>query len=90
MTKRIHAFVSGSVQGVFFRSFVRSQASLKNLRGWVKNLPDGRVEIVAEGDSDRVDDFVDALKQGPTAAKVNNVELETEKPSNNFQDFSIR
>jgi len=90
MTKRIHAFVSGSVQGVFFRSFIRSQANLKNLTGWVKNLPDGRVEIVAEGDSDRIDDFVELVKAGPTASTVENVEVETEKSSSKFHEFSIR
>ena len=90
MSKRIHAFVSGTVQGVFFRSFVRSQAQLKNLTGWVKNLPDGRVEIVAEGDSDRIDDFIELVKEGPTASRVEDVEVENEKPSSKFHEFSIR
>ncbi len=90
MSKRIHVFVSGRVQGVFFRSFVRSQANLKNLRGWVRNLPDGRVEIVAEGDSDRIDDFLELVRAGPTGAKVDSVEVKDETASHKFQEFSIR
>jgi acylphosphatase len=90
MSKRIHAFVSGRVQGVFFRSFVRSQANLKNLTGWVRNLPDGRVEIVAEGDSDRIDDFLELVRAGPTGARVESFDVQSEKPVHKFQEFSIR
>lgn len=90
MSKRIHAYVSGRVQGVFFRSFVRSQANLKSLTGWVRNLPDGRVEMVAEGDSDRIDDFLGLMRAGPTGARVENVEVQSEKPAHKFQEFSIR
>ena len=90
MVKRIHVYVSGRVQGVFFRSFVRSQANLKNLTGWVRNLPDGRVEIVAEGDSDRIDDFLELVRTGPTGARVESVDLQNENPTHKFQEFSIR
>jgi acylphosphatase len=90
MSKRIHVYISGRVQGVFFRSFVRSQANLKDLTGWVRNLPDGRVEIVAEGDSDRIDDFLGLVRAGPNGARVENVEVKDETPSHKFQEFSIR
>lgn len=90
MSKRIHLFVSGNVQGVFFRSFTRSQASLRDLRGWVRNLPDGRVEIVAEGDSYEIENFLEVIRKGPTESTVENVEAREENPSGKFQDFAIR
>lgn len=65
-----HFFVSGRVQGVAFRWACRDQAVRRGLTGWVRNLSDGRVEVMAEGDSPQVAALRDWLKQGPPAARV--------------------
>ncbi len=61
--KRVHAWISGTVQGVFYRDSTRREAQRLGLGGWVKNLPDGRVEAVFEGDPDAVDALVDWCRQ---------------------------
>jgi len=66
--------VSGVVQGVGFRYFVCRQALTLSLRGWVRNLPDGRVEVVADGPSERVSALEEAVSQGPPHAQVSQVE----------------
>lgn len=66
--------VSGVVQGVGFRYFVYRQALSLSLRGWVRNLPDGRVEVVAEGPAEKVSALEAAVSQGPPHAQVTNVE----------------
>jgi len=59
MNLRIHALISGLVQGVFFRSETRRIAKSLNIKGWVKNLPDGRVEVMAEGEKDKIDKLIE-------------------------------
>lgn len=66
--------VSGRVQGVGFRFFVQRAASIEGLHGWVQNLPDGRVEISAEGEAEAVTRFERQLRQGPPAARVDEVD----------------
>lgn len=90
MKLRIHAFVSGRVQGVFFRSETRRIANSLGIKGWVRNLPDGRVEVVAEGEKDNIDNLLEFLKKGSSAAKVDNVDIKTEEYKGEFEDFSIR
>lgn len=90
MQKRIHAFVSGRVQGVNYRFFTRKIANMLGIKGWVRNLPDGRVEIVAEGKEDAIEKFIDFLREGPIAARVDNVDINEEKFKNEFEDFEIR
>ena len=86
---RIHVFISGSVQGVFFRAHTRSVAQSSDLTGWVRNLPDGRVEIIAEGRRDRADEFIRWCHKGPAMASVDNVEVNWEKVTGEFKDFEI-
>ena len=62
--KRYHLFISGIVQGVGFRWYTQRIARSNNICGWVKNLPDGRVEVVAEGKEEDVENFLNALKEG--------------------------
>jgi len=62
---RVHVFVTGRVQGVFFRAETKSKADSLNLTGWVRNLPDGRVETVFEGEKERVDTMIEWCRQGP-------------------------
>src|SRR5262249_26186674 len=66
--------VSGHVQGVGFRWFAENQAAREGLHGWVRNLPDGRVEAAAEGDAEALERFERALRHGPPAARVDDVE----------------
>ena len=84
-----HIYISGRVQGVGFRAFTRSQAAVLDIKGWVKNLTDGRVEAVIEGEKNKVNQMINKLKKGPSFARVDNFEVKDQKPEN-FDDFQIR
>ena len=86
---RIHAFISGLVQGVNFRFYTRQKAKQLGIKGWVRNLKDGRVEVVAEGDKDAMEEFIRFLKRGPPLAKVLNCEIEKEEYKGEFKYFDI-
>ncbi len=73
--KRVHLFISGNVQGVFFRAFVRERAINLGLNGWVKNLEDGRVEAIFEGENDKVNRMVELCKKGPSSANIKNINV---------------
>ena len=81
MPKRVHVFVSGDVQGVGFRWFCREMAMGERLTGFVRNLPDGRVEATFEGPDEAVDRLVTWCGHGPGAARVDHVEVRTEPPT---------
>lgn len=89
MTKRVHLFVSGRVQGVYFRAHTHKKARALALAGWVRNLPDGRVEIVAEGVEENIASFLDWVRLGPPASRVEDVELEWSEPQDE-RGFRIR
>lgn len=82
--------VSGRVQGVGFRWFAIEIASLENVTGWVGNLPDGSVEILAEGDADAVERFERAVRRGPSRARVDDVTTELMAPTGRFVSFTAR
>ena len=84
---RAHVYVTGYVQGVFFRHSAAQRASAAGLSGWVKNLPDGRVEAVIEGERNAVERIVEWCKQGPPHATVEAVEVEWEAVSGDFSGF---
>ena len=90
MKTRAHVFVSGEVQGVFFRSRIRQEAETRNVKGWVRNLADGRVEAVFEGEETAVKALVDFCKRGPPRARITNVDLSWEDYGNEFSNFEIR
>ncbi len=90
MRARAHVFVSGKVQGVFFRSNTRSVARLKQVSGWVKNLSDGRVEAVIEGERGSVEEMVKFLESGPSVSSMDSVDVSWEKPSYKYTTFDIR
>lgn len=90
MKKRVHILVSGRVQGVFFRANSKHFAEKLGLTGWARNLEDGRVEIVAEGEEENLVNFVALVKRGPITAKVEEAKVEWASPSNEFNDFQIR
>ena len=73
--------ISGRVQGVGFRYFTEAAALREGLHGWVRNLPDGRVEALAEGDADALQRFERQVRHGPPAAQVEHVEVEETVPS---------
>ncbi len=87
---RAHVFVSGRVQGVFFRQRTKQQADINSVKGWVRNLPDGRVEAVFEGDEEAVKALVDYCRHGPSYAQVENVAVNWETYRGDFGDFKVR
>jgi len=89
MKARARIVVSGRVQGVFFRDHTRTWASSLNLTGWVRNLSDGRVEALAEGDKEDIEKLAARLQEGPPLAHVDNVEVEWEDYKGDFKDFRI-
>jgi len=86
---RIHAFVSGVVQGVGFRYFTLRIARELGLKGFVRNLPDGRVEVVAEGDKEALARLIDKLHVGPWLARVESVDVRWEEYKGEFDSFDI-
>ena len=84
-----HFLVSGRVQGVGFRYFTQATADREGLHGWVRNLPDGRVEAEAEGDAEAVERFERALRQGPRGARIEQVEVEAVLPSGRDAGFCV-
>ena len=68
--KRYHAIIKGLVQGVFFRIFAKKTAQSLDIKGYTKNLPDGTVEVVVEGEESNIKVILDWLKKGPSSAKV--------------------
>ena len=89
MTKRLRVFVSGRVQGVFFRSECATRADRLGLGGFARNLPDGRVEAVFEGEDDRVDQMVRWCHEGSSWSRVEHVEATEEEPTGD-RDFRIK
>ena len=88
--KRLHATVTGRVQGVFFRDFVRIHARRLRLAGWVRNNPDGSVEVTAEGEDTGLQHLALLLEKGPSGAWVEEVETEYTTPTGEFTEFVIR
>ena len=86
---RVHIFIKGWVQGIFFRAKTRKKAQEIGIFGWVRNLPDGRVETVCEGEKTKVEKMIEWLKKGPAFARVDNVEIIWEKFQEEFNDFSV-
>jgi len=89
-TKRIHVFYSGRVQGVGFRFTAENVALSLTLMGWVKNLPDGRVEAVVEGEETKLNAFLEKMRQGLMKPYIRKVEVKWEAPQGGFEDFNIR
>jgi acylphosphatase len=88
--RRVHVFVSGQVQGVGFRFFTEAAAGKLGLTGWVRNLPDGRVEAVIEGPPDKLAALLDQMRKGPEHAKVDDLQVKDEPPTGEFHNFSTR
>jgi len=90
MKARAHVFVSGRVQMVFFRSETRHEAKKRGVKGWVRNLRDGRVEAVFEGEEEAVKQLVEFCNRGPPGARVTHLDVKWENHTSEFKDFKIR
>jgi acylphosphatase len=88
--QRLQAFVRGRVQGVGFRYFVRTAAQSLGVVGWVRNLRDGRVELVAEGRLAQLQDLLKQVSKGPSASQVTDIEESWGTASGEFQDFGVK
>ncbi len=86
-SKRVQAIISGKVTGVGFRYYAAHIADRLELVGVVRNLPTGEVEAVAEGEEEILNLFIDALRQGPSAGRVDNLQAAWGEPSGQFQKF---
>ena len=90
MKIRAHVFVSGRVQGVFFRSETRYEAKRRKVAGWVRNTSDGRVEAVFEGEKEDVGKVVDFCRRGPSGARVTKIDVKWEDYIGELEDFKVR
>ncbi len=87
---RAHVLIKGQVQGVFFRKWVKEKAEELGLTGWAQNLTDGRVEVVAEGEREKVNRLIELIRKGPRLAKVEHIDVSWEGATGEFGDFEIR
>ena len=90
MEKSVKVIISGRVQGVWFRANTKQKAEELGIFGWVRNTDDGCVEAVFEGDERLIDEMINWCHKGPALAKVEKVEIKKRRPTNEFDDFSIR
>jgi len=88
MKKSVRLYISGIVQGVFFRAFVKEKAELYNVKGFTRNLEDGRVEVFLEGNINDVNKLIELCKKGPKHSKITGVEIKPEK-FQGFKNFKI-
>jgi acylphosphatase len=87
--KRVHLIVRGRVTGVFFRAATQREARRLGITGWVRNRPDGNVEIVAEAEEDAIKEMVSWAQHGPSAARVEDVDIRWRGYTGEFSDFRI-
>ena len=90
MKARAHVYISGYVQGVFFRYHTRELAQRLGLRGWVRNTPDGQVEAVFEGEKEAVERMLNFCHRGPSGARVTDIEVKWENYRGEFSGFEVR
>lgn len=87
--RTVHVLISGQVQGVFFRSTLNRVAIENKITGWVRNLPDGKVEALFQGSEDRLEKVIQWCHKGPTLARVDSVEVSMMKENQEFRNFAI-
>ena len=86
--KTIRAYITGQVQGVFFRKFLEEKANELNVRGYCRNMEDGRVEVVAEGRDENVNEMLEVCKKGPAHGEVTDIQIQ-ELKHQGFEGFKI-
>jgi acylphosphatase len=89
-SKRVHLLISGRVQGVYFRQGMMETAEKNNILGWVRNLPDNRVEAILEGNDSNVDAVIEWAHFGPAGAVVDELKVSEENYTGEFREFEIR
>ncbi|MBD3304370.1 acylphosphatase [Candidatus Woesearchaeota archaeon] len=87
--KQMHLIVSGKVQGVFFRDYVKKTAESLGLKGWVRNNSSGTVEAVAEGNEETLKKLLEKCKEGPSAARVEDISVDWKEGTGEFREFLI-
>ncbi len=87
---RVHLLVSGRVQGVAFRAYTVDEARMLGVQGWVRNLPDGRVEVEAEGERAALEKLVAFCRRGPPAARVDDVDVRWNAHRGDLHPFAAR
>jgi len=87
---RAHLYISGRVQGVGFRANTRRKANQLDVKGWVRNLRDGRVEVLAEGKEEDIKKLIDWCYHGPTMANVKDLEVEKTEVTGEFRGFTAK
>lgn len=87
--KQAHLFVSGFVQGIGFRAFIKHNAEQLGITGWVRNLPDGRVEAVLQGDKEKIKKLIELCNKGPFLAEVEELVVEWEGKGSEYSDFKV-
>ncbi len=90
MNARVSLRARGRVQGVFYRASTQEQASVRGLTGYVRNESDGSVSAVVEGPREAIESLIRWCEKGPTAARVNRLELEWSEPTGEFTYFEVR
>lgn len=86
----IHLFISGVVQGVGYRQFVKSMARKHNVSGWVQNTPEGKVEAVLRGSQEKIEEMIKLCWKGPFLSEVKDIQVSEEKIDQKFEGFEIR
>jgi acylphosphatase len=89
MNKRYHVWISGRVQRVYFRANTLKRASILGLTGWVRNLPDGRVEAIFEGETIATEQMLDWCRKGTPPARVDNLDAREENTTGEFETFTL-
>lgn len=90
MRRRVNVIISGIVQGVNFRHYTRLTARQLGVNGWVRNLPDGRVEACLDGETGAVGELLDWCRSGPPSARVDDLEIHEEPLGAEYSDFFIK
>ena len=86
---RVRVFAGGRVQGVAYRFFAEKYAGRMGISGWARNLPDGRVEVLAEGSGGNIEVFLELLREGPRLARVDSFDIRREASTGEFRDFQV-
>ncbi len=87
---RVYLLISGKVQGVYFRQNLKQISKRYNINGWVKNLENGKVEAILEGDEKHIKEVIEWCHVGPSGARVDNVEIKFEEYKGEFNSFTIK
>ena len=89
MKKAVRVYYKGTVQSIFFRQFIKEHADKRSLKGFARNMDDGRVEAWIQGEAEMVNDMVEVCKNGPKNTMIKNVEIKEERWQDDFKDFKI-